>query len=705
MAAKTKLELTAEQCREVAEWIASCRDSLPEVVRTFLSLHEAYLQAGEGDPQRRAVEAAMRELRRALHITPSSEKRRSSGSPLAGLPSARAMSERDTLEARILRGRKLADWHEELGKNHIKRAERLEKRLSRMPKEKSDGGAMQGLEEIPPVEEMELTEEERAESRAAADRFIEHLLTGEQPDPALKSVSETLMPGGGVLVHEERQSLPAVVPADVADAQVVMTLHEERVRYDFSVALTRIVLDVEKKVVVGEDGERTVIAPSTFEYGPPRYAVTWDALATLSELTTQFAIPFNRLGTLLSTPEKRFSAGALGRMLHYVAQRCVPIYLELGSELGNSDYMAGDDTSCRVLEVTSWFGEVRADPDAAKDRKPPWSGYSTPSAAEESLRRCDERRRERLRQREDGDREAVRTRAEAASLGMIIGKRFPFESKRRSGGEPKEALHTTVVTGRSAAADPKSLIVFYRSHLGSCGNLFESLLQERDPKRKEVVLQGDLSSSNPVASEELLARFKIRFIGCSAHARRPFALYEDEDPVMCGAVLHQFQGIAIHEQQLDVFGRNPKNVLAVRQNESRRMWNGIRGFATTMAERWSKATNLGAAARYVIKHYAELTAYLDDPRLEPSNTMRERMLRTEKLIEGSSMFRKTLEGRFALDVVRTLLQTAATAGAPAHEYLVSVLRTSEEEIANHPERFTPRAWVAANVNAAAQTAK
>jgi hypothetical protein len=72
------------------------------------------------------------------------------------------------------------------------------------------------------------------------------------------------------------------------------------------------------------------------------------------------------------------------------------------------------------------------------------------------------------------------------------------------------------------------------------------------------------------------------------------------------------------------------------------------------ADVWSKATTLGAAARYVINHFDALTAYLDDPRLEPTNSLRERMLRTEKLIEGSSMFRTSLEGRFVLDVVRTI---------------------------------------------------
>jgi hypothetical protein len=700
MAARATLELTAEQCREVAAWIEAHREDLPAPVRTFLGLHQAYLAAGEGDPLRRALEAAYRELRRALHVTPSSEKRRSSGSPLAGIPVAmrvQACGEREELEARIARGLQLADWHRGLGRRHTYQAKRLEKRLAKMTKKRADIDAEQVPEEIPPLD-YERTDAERAEDQAAADRFIEHLLTGDRADPAMQSVSETLMPGGAVLVHEERESLPAVVPEDLADAQVVKTHHELRVRYDFSVTLTRLELDVEKKVVVDGDGERHVIAPSTLEYGPPRYSVTWDALATLAVLTAQFALPFHRLGTLLSTPHKRFSAGSLGRMLHYVAQRLVAIYLELATQLSHSDYLCGDDTSCRVLEVSSWFEQARADPAAAKGRKPPWSSYATPSDAEDSLRRCEELRRARLSRREDGDRQAVRTSEETPSLGMLIGQRVPFESLRRNGDGPKEALHTTVVTGRSVAADPHSLVVFYRSHLGSCGNLYQSLLQGRDPNLKDVVLQGDLSSSNLVTSAELLERFDIRFIGCSAHARRPFALYEDEDPVMCGAMLHQFLGLAIHEQQLDVFGRNPHNVLAVRQHESRELWNQIRELAQSMANRWSKATNLGAGARYLINHFAELTAYLDDPRLEPSNTPRERMLRTEKLIEGSSLFRKTLEGRFVLDVVRTVLQTAVAAGAPAHEYLVSVLRTSEDEIAAHPERFTPRAWVAANTN-------
>jgi len=65
------------------------------------------------------------------------------------------------------------------------------------------------------------------------------------------------------------------------------------------------------------------------------------------------------------------------------------------------------------------------------------------------------------------------------------------------------------------------------------------------------------------------------------------------------------------------------------------------------------------------------------------------------------MFRRSLEGRFVLDVVRTILQTAVAAGVPVHHYLESVLRAEPEDVSAHPERFTPRAWAKA---AAASTA-
>jgi hypothetical protein len=156
--------------------------------------------------------------------------------------------------------------------------------------------------------------------------------------------------------------------------------------------------------------------------------------------------------------------------------------------------------------------------------------------------------------------------------------------------------------------------------------------------------------------------------------------------------LHLFKGFSIHEQCLDLYGRNKENVSAVRGHNDRALWEEIKGLAEQMTQKWSKETKLGHGARYIINHYDELTAYLEEPRLGPNNNFSERMLRMEKLIEKSSMFRTSLDGRFVLDILRTILQTAVAAKVPLQEYLLSVLKTRPGEIKKAPEKFTPRAW-------------
>ncbi len=67
-------------------------------------------------------------------------------------------------------------------------------------------------------------------------------------------------------------------------------------------------------------------------------------------------------------------------------------------------------------------------------------------------------------------------------------------------------------------------------------------------------------------------------------------------------------------------------------------------------------------------------------------------MRLEKLIEASSQFRKSLEGRFALDIMRSVLQTAVAAKVRLMDYLLYVLRASPKEVAEKPEDFTPLAY-------------
>ena len=519
----------------------------------------------------------------------------------------------------------------------------------------------------PELDDEQTSDADKAEVEAEMREHMARLKLGGEPQPALQSPSEAFMTGAQVATI--KQALPWPAPeVPEHDGKVVHTIIEPRERFDFTFTVRQLSVQVEKKVVEGQDGERRVVSQSTASLGPPRYAVTWELLAHMTILVVQYAMPMNRLALLLSTDAKRFSAGALARQLRYVAQRFAPIYTTLFDSLADASILSGDDTSCCVLEVNRYF----ADPHHPDDETPPWHDYRTADAALVSLVQGDD------------------------SLAAQVACELGLEHSRRNGDGNKKALHTTTISGRSEPDDPRSLIVFYRSHLGGFGDLLRMLLRKRSPKHSALTIQSDLSTVNLVTDEDLLRLFTLRYAGCTSHARRPFALYEHEDPECCEPMLHLFKGLFIHERGLDIVGRNTDNVQAVRGVDCRQLWDQIRELAQDMTLRWSRETKLGEGARYITRNYDKLTAYLDDPRLSPTNNFSERMLRMEKLIENSSLFRTTLEGRFALDIMRSVLQTAVAARAPLQPYLLHVLRASPDEVAADPERFTPRAWAAAH---------
>ena len=63
--------------------------------------------------------------------------------------------------------------------------------------------------------------------------------------------------------------------------------------------------------------------------------------------------------------------------------------------------------------------------------------------------------------------------------------------------------------------------------------------------------------------------------------------------------------------------------------------------------------------------------------------------RPEKEIQAAANFLNTIEGRTALDIIRSLIQTCSAAEVNAAEYLNWVLRCEEKAISDDPVNFTP----------------
>src|SRR5690606_10537445 len=83
---------------------------------------------------------------------------------------------------------------------------------------------------------------------------------------------------------------------------------------------------------------------------------------------------------------------------------------------------------------------------------------------------------------------------------------------------------------------------------------------------------------------------------------------------------------------------------------------------------WKRKSALYAATKYIIRHYTDLTVYLDHPDLFAENNATERGLRQEKTIEDAAKFRFSEQGRVALDIIRSLIATCRAAEIDFNKY-------------------------------------
>jgi hypothetical protein len=418
--------------------------------------------------------------------------------------------------------------------------------------------------------------------------------------------------------------------------------HDYPKRVDLKIVVTEIQYKVET-VTDPETGKS--VRASMADEGPENFQMTWGAIANLIKLHVGFAIPINRLVLIIGQPE--FSSSKICRVLHYVAMNLMFVYLYLAEEIADSAILSGDDTTTKVIDVT--------------EEKPD-------------------------------------------SLAHEIDERLGFVSKRADGTGDKKAINVSLLVGKPEA-DPRSTIRFFRSHVGSVGNLLNRLLEWRSPKAGPVIFQGDLSPAN-LPSPELQERFRLAVAGCGAHARRPFWRFRNDDPSLCFYMLRGFLMLTQIEHRIDAIGRTRANVLKLRGRYALWIWRAMKNrcIAAVTGDApsagtypngitpniWPPTTDLNAAAMYVINHFEELTLYLEHPALQYTNNSSERALRIEKCMLSGSKFRKTKNGRAVLDILRTINATCTAARLDITDYLRYVFKHLDE-LHDHPEKFTPYA--------------
>ena len=222
--------LDLEGRQELAFWVAQNSESLPPVVRDALSHYNLLLEGLAGDQRR--LKSTLAELRRALGIVASSEKRKGSGDPIGATTKpgdSKPKDPKEQLRLLLLRSQELEAWHKRLIKQHKRKIKELTEALMN-------------------VEDIELTAEELAEAAKESAEYQARLTLGDGPQAAFESPKQAFMQGGDVRV-EEKTEIASVSPELLVGEEVVARMTDERTRYGFNLTVSVTTIEVEKLVV------------------------------------------------------------------------------------------------------------------------------------------------------------------------------------------------------------------------------------------------------------------------------------------------------------------------------------------------------------------------------------------------------------------------------------------------------------------------
>ena len=610
--------------------------------------------------QQNQIEPESSAIARALGIIPSSEasfKKTASRNRKTPQERARYHRERRNFHNRGLRkSDKIAK--QILEKDQRKSGERLEEKENDLVKKsrKELDDLDDDFDEVAEAEETEQEcrdlEESLVKDSGDSDEFLSmdfKILNA----PNIVSVEKSL------LIRANREGTTGAWRPGIVETE----------RYDLNISVEKITC--QKEILTDPvTGEHRV--GDIEEVGPKGSQFTWNAIANIILLIVGTAIPMHRAERLLGGI--RFRRPNMVRMLSEFAWKFSPVYKDFAKTLAQANILNGDDTGTRVNEVTRWKRQCEAakmrNPEKPDDVPKPW-----------------ECRQEKWRKKG--------IPSLAADLAKVFGFEFHMANQKKEGATSKfkKALQTTLITGRANAKDPLSQIAFYRTHFGALGNLLDVILKERDLEKagKRIVIQGDLSPANKVASPP--NGLQIVYAGCAAHARRFFKRFFHHDPDYCTGMLSCFSMVAECEGYLDEEGRNSANVIAVRNKIAIKYWKDARGLAETGMKVWSKQTAIGKGLRYFLKGYEKLTVYLNEPHLSPDNNISENLLRYENLEDNSSFGRASVEGRARYDVARSALATCGLAGVEPRIYITFIMMADATQISEHPAHYYPRAFL------------
>jgi transposase len=179
--------------------------------------------------------------------------------------------------------------------------------------------------------------------------------------------------------------------------------------------------------------------------------------------------------------------------------------------------------------------------------------------------------------------------------------------------------------------------------------------------------------------------------GCNMHSRRKFIAALDGGDHRAALPIAGFKKLYEIEDKLRDVDDDER--LAVRNAESRPVYDALVHWCHVYAERERPSSPLAKAVRYVLNHQEALKRFLEDGRVPLDNGEAERLHVRAALTRKNFLFAGSDEGARRAAIAYTILGSCRLAGVNPVEYLADVLPKLAQGIRpNEATTLVPTAW-------------
>ena len=159
---------------------------------------------------------------------------------------------------------------------------------------------------------------------------------------------------------------------------------------------------------------------------------------------------------------------------------------------------------------------------------------------------------------------------------------------------------------------------------------------------------------------------------CWAHARRRFYEIAAAGPApIAEEALRRIA--ALYEVEAEIRGILPETRVAVRKERSKPILDAFEPWLRANLERVSGKSPTAEAIRYMLSHWAGLTRFVDDGRIELDNNTVERAIRPQALTRKNALFAGSDGGAQHWACLASLIETAKLNGLNPLAYLTATL--------------------------------